>query len=82
MDARIHKFMSHQKGIHVHEQIHEKQNARNYVPTQMYFLTNPQNLMPTKYNDFTVSLLLVASYQYHWHVRRRAVTSFHYRDAG
>ena len=54
VDGFILEFLSPRKGVHVQEQIHERRNSRNYVPTKMSFLTNPQNFMPTKYNDFTV----------------------------
>ena len=54
MDAFIHEFMSLQKRVHVHEKMHESWNPWNYDPTNMSILTNPLNLMPMKYNDFTV----------------------------
>ena len=45
--------MSPRKEVHVHKQIHVRQNPRNCVSMKMYFLKNPQTLMLTKYNDVT-----------------------------
>ena len=35
VDSYIQEFISPRTGYHVHEQIHERQNPRNYVPIKM-----------------------------------------------
>ena len=56
VDAFIYELMSPRKGVHVNGQMTKRQNPRNYVASKISLITDPRNLMLTKYIAFTLGL--------------------------